>query len=55
MKNCESDIDLVLVNPGNRTQSYQSLGATLSAIEPPVLSRTDGELCPDAWISCGHP
>lgn len=30
------DIDLVLVNPGNRSQSYQSLGATLSAIEPPV-------------------
>ncbi|RMH36178.1 MAG: radical SAM protein [Nitrospirae bacterium] len=28
--------DVVLVNPGNRLQIYQSLGATLSAIEPPV-------------------
>lgn len=27
---------MVLVNPGNRTQIYQSLGATLAAIEPPV-------------------
>ncbi len=30
------EIDLVLVNPGNRTQIYQSLGSTLSAVEPPV-------------------
>jgi radical SAM superfamily enzyme YgiQ (UPF0313 family) len=29
-------IDLVLVNPGNPLQVYQSLGSTLSAIEPPV-------------------
>ena len=29
-------LDLVLVNPGNRRQIYQSLGSTLSAIEPPV-------------------
>ena len=29
-------IDLVLVNPGNRERIYQSLGATLSAVEPPV-------------------
>ena len=29
-------VDLVLVNPGNRTHIYQSLGAGLSAIEPPV-------------------
>lgn len=29
-------LDLVLVNPGSRTQMYQSLGSTLSAIEPPV-------------------
>jgi len=28
--------DLVLVNPGNRTQTYQSLGRSLSAVEPPV-------------------
>ena len=29
-------LDLVLVNPGNRTQVYQSLGNDLAAIEPPV-------------------
>jgi radical SAM superfamily enzyme YgiQ (UPF0313 family) len=29
-------VDLVLVNPGNRTQVYQALGKELSAIEPPV-------------------
>jgi len=29
-------VDLVLVNPGNRAQVYQSLGASLAAIEPPV-------------------
>src|SRR5689334_25437020 len=31
-----SDLDLVLIHPGNRTQIYQSLGTSLSAIEPPV-------------------
>ena len=29
-------LDLLLVHPGNRPQIYQSLGATLSAVEPPV-------------------
>ena len=29
-------LDLVVVNPGSRSQIYQSLGSTLSAIEPPV-------------------
>ena len=28
--------DLVLVNPGNRTRIYQSLGSNLSAVEPPI-------------------
>lgn len=28
--------DVVLVNPGSRTQIYQALGSALSAIEPPV-------------------
>jgi anaerobic magnesium-protoporphyrin IX monomethyl ester cyclase len=32
----KSEVDVVLVHPGNRTQIYQSLGSTLSAIEPPV-------------------
>jgi len=31
-----SQVDLVLINPGNRAQVYQSLGASLAAIEPPV-------------------
>ncbi len=29
-------LDLVLVNPGNRSQAYQGLGQELAAIEPPV-------------------
>lgn len=29
-------VDLVLVNPGGRSRIYQSLGAALTAIEPPV-------------------
>ena len=32
----KKQLDLVLVNPGNRMQIYQSLGRSLSAIEPPV-------------------
>jgi anaerobic magnesium-protoporphyrin IX monomethyl ester cyclase len=31
-----SDLDLVLIHPGSRTQIYQSLGSSLAAIEPPV-------------------
>lgn len=30
------EVDLVLVNPGGRAQIYQSLGATLAAVEPPI-------------------
>ena len=29
-------LDLVLVNPGNRKRTYQSLGSELAAIEPPI-------------------
>lgn len=32
-------LDVVLVNPGSRTQIYQVLGSTLTAIEPPVSGR----------------
>jgi len=32
----KSQVDVVFVNPGNRSQIYQSLGSSLSAIEPPV-------------------
>jgi radical SAM superfamily enzyme YgiQ (UPF0313 family) len=31
-----SSLDVLLINPGSRTQVYQVLGETLSAIEPPV-------------------
>ncbi len=31
-----SQLDLLLINPGNAKQTYQSLGNNLSAIEPPV-------------------
>lgn len=32
----KKDIDIVLINPGDRTQIYQSLGDELSAVETPV-------------------
>src|SRR5258708_1683633 len=32
----KSSVDLVLVNPGNRSQIYQVLSSTIAAIEPPV-------------------
>ncbi|MFA5181814.1 MAG: radical SAM protein [Syntrophales bacterium] len=32
------EIDLLLINPGNRNKAYQSLGDDLAAIEPPVWS-----------------
>ena len=31
-------VDVVLVNPGNRTQVYQNLGKDISAIEPPTFT-----------------
>ena len=36
MSMSKRSLDLILVNPGNRLQAYQSLGSTLAAIEPPV-------------------
>jgi len=32
----KNPLDLLLINPGNRTQVYQQLGKSLAAIEPPV-------------------
>jgi radical SAM superfamily enzyme YgiQ (UPF0313 family) len=32
----QNRIDVALVNPGNRTQIYQGLGARFAAVEPPV-------------------
>jgi hypothetical protein len=31
-----SRLDLLLINPGSRTEIYQELGAELAAIEPPL-------------------
>ena len=31
-------VDIVFVNPGDRKQIYQNLGADVSAIEPPFLT-----------------
>src|SRR5262245_8552663 len=38
-------LDLVLVNPGSRTQVYQSLGGTLAAIENPVWAGLMATFC----------
>src|SRR5262245_38100866 len=35
MSDC-SRLDVVLINPSNRTEVYQSLGKSLAAVEPPV-------------------
>lgn len=32
----KNQLDLVLINPGNRAKIYQSLSSTLAAVEPPV-------------------
>jgi len=36
MSRSKERLDLVLINPGNRHQVYQALGANLAAIEPPI-------------------
>ncbi len=39
MKTCETtsnNLDLLIINPGDRTKLYQNLGKELAAIEPPV-------------------
>lgn len=38
-------LDLVLINPGSRTQVYQSLGTKLAAIEPPVWAGLMATFC----------
>lgn len=38
-------LDLVLINPGSRTQVYQSLGSRLTAIEPPVWAGLMASFC----------
>jgi radical SAM superfamily enzyme YgiQ (UPF0313 family) len=38
-------LDLVLINPGSRTQVYQSLGSTLAAVENPVWAGLMATFC----------
>src|ERR1700736_529758 len=38
-------LDLVLINPGSRTQVYQSLGARLTAVENPVWAGLMATFC----------
>ncbi len=38
-------LDLVLINPGARTQVYQSLGVRLTAVEPPVWAGLMATFC----------
>jgi radical SAM superfamily enzyme YgiQ (UPF0313 family) len=40
-----SNLDLVLINPGSRTQVYQSLGSKLTAIENPVWAGVMATFC----------
>ena len=40
-----SKLDLVLVNPGSRTQVYQSLGTRLTAVENPVWAALMATFC----------
>ena len=38
-------LDLVLINPGSRTQVYQSLGNRLAAVENPVWAGLMATFC----------
>src|SRR5215471_20528675 len=38
-------LDLVLINPGSRTQVYQSLGSRLAAVENPVWAGLMATFC----------
>src|ERR1700682_3945005 len=38
-------LDLVLINPGSRTQVYQSLGTKLAAVENPVWAGLMATFC----------
>src|SRR5438270_10745090 len=44
-------LDLVLINPGSRTQVYQSLGTKLAAIENPVWAGLMASFCRRRGIS----
>ncbi|HEY7426268.1 MAG TPA: radical SAM protein [Gemmataceae bacterium] len=44
-------LDLVLINPGSRTHVYQSLGATLTAVENPVWAGLMATFCRTRGLS----
>jgi radical SAM superfamily enzyme YgiQ (UPF0313 family) len=44
-------LDLVLINPGGRTQVYQSLGTRLAAVEPPVWAGLMATFCRGRGLS----
>src|SRR5262249_53424081 len=44
-------LDLVLINPGSRTHIYQSLGATLTAVENPVWAGLMATFCRTRGLS----
>src|SRR5258708_409523 len=50
MRNAKK-LDLVLINPGSRTQVYQSLGTKLAAIENPVWAGLMATFCRNKGIS----
>src|SRR5438067_8016754 len=44
-------LDLVLINPGSRTQVYQSLGTRLTAVENPVWAGLMATFCRKKGLS----
>jgi radical SAM superfamily enzyme YgiQ (UPF0313 family) len=44
-------LDLVLINPGSRTQVYQALGSRLAAVEPPVWAGLMATFCRGKGLS----
>src|SRR5947208_11523909 len=44
-------LELVLINPGSRTQVYQSLGTRLAAIENPVWAGLMATFCRNKGLS----
>ena len=46
-----SKLDLVLINPGSRTQVYQSLGGRAGGRREPRLGRPDGHVLPAQGLS----
>ena len=47
----ESQLDLLLINPGGRYKIYQNLGANLTAVEPPLWCRLIGGYARDQDFS----